>query len=69
MWKFTPAPRSAQTTIPCSCCSAPLEARRSCHEVTLYCPSCKRTFPVQDYIKKMDEALENFLEALQCNRI
>lgn len=67
MWK--PAPRSAQTTIPCERCQKPLLARRSCHVAYLHCEHCRRDFPLKDNIARMDSALETFLEAINCDRI
>lgn len=66
-WK--PAPREAKTTIPCGVCEKQLVARRSCHEAYLHCEHCRRDFAVKDYIKDMDEALESFLEAINCDRV
>lgn len=67
MWKSPP--RHAQTTISCALCKKPLVARRTCHAAYLHCEHCNKNFPLQDYIKAMDPALEEFLEALACNRI
>ena len=44
-------------------------AKRTCHAAYLYCEHCNKNFPLQDYIKVMDPALEEFLEAIACNRI
>ncbi|MBB5143786.1 hypothetical protein HNQ38_001886 [Desulfovibrio intestinalis] len=33
------------------------------------CSSCKAEFPLQEYIKQADDAMENFLENVYCNRI
>lgn len=67
MWK--PAPRSALTTIPCAHCSQPLIAKRSCHHAYLHCDACSKDYEIQEYIKEMDEALEEFLEAINCDRV
>lgn len=67
LWK--PAPRSAQTTIPCSLCQKPLVARRTCHEAYLRCESCGKDFTVREHLKDMDKALEAFLEAINCDRV
>ncbi len=66
-WKSPP--RSAQTTIACARCKKPLMARRSCHEARLHCEGCGKDYAIGDYIKEMDEALEQFLEALNCDRV
>jgi hypothetical protein len=35
----------------------------------MHCPACKAQFPLQDYIRQADEAMEHFLENVYCNRI
>lgn len=67
MWK--PVPRSAQTTIACNTCQQPLIARRTCYQAFLHCEKCRKDYPLQDYVKKMDSALEAFLEAINCDRV
>lgn len=67
LWK--PAPREAQTTIGCGQCDKPLLARRTCHHAYLYCEHCRKEFLLQEYIPRMDEALETFLEAIDCDRV
>lgn len=67
MWK--PAPRFAQTSIPCKNCKKPLMAKRTCHTAYLRCETCGRDFSVQDCIGQMDEELERFLEAINCDRV
>ena len=67
MWK--PIPRQAQTTIECPLCKKPLMARRTCFTAYLSCERCNKSFPLQEYIKVMDPALEQFLEAINCDRI
>ncbi len=62
-------PRSAQTDIPCKQCKTPLVAERSCREVTLYCPSCKKTAEVGEYAVKMDEKLEAFINLIPSDRV
>ena len=63
------APRDVKTTLVCPTCGAPLHIARTCHEVYMYCPACKAQFPLQDYIRQADEAMEHFLENVYCNRI
>ena len=63
------SPRSAQTGIPCKECRTPLVAERSCREVTLRCPVCKKSVAVGDYADKMDNKLEDFMSMVPCNRI
>lgn len=67
LWR--PAPRSAQTTISCPHCARPLTARRTCHHAYMYCEHCHKELPLQDVIGQMDEALEAFLEAINCDRV
>lgn len=66
MWRNS---RTSQTTIPCSLCSTPLKAERACREVTLYCERCDKRFAVRDYFSQMDDALEDFLAAVPCDRV
>jgi hypothetical protein len=68
MNRFSFPPRSAQTTIPCKQCQKPLVARRTCHEAYLYCEHCARESPVSAYSAQMDDALEQFIESLNCDR-
>lgn len=65
MWRI---PRKAQTTIPCRQCNTPLVAERSCHKVFLTCPSCGKTVDVAEYAEVMDEALEEFIGNVPCDR-
>lgn len=66
MWRM---PRGAQTTIPCKVCKTPLKAERSCRKVILTCCTCRTTVDVSEYADRMDEALEDFLAQLPCDRI
>lgn len=59
----------AQTTIACPVCGNALQARRTCHQAYLYCDRCRKDFLLQDFISRMDEALEAFLEAINCDRV
>ena len=61
--------REAETSIPCKSCGNRLLARRTCREAHLFCESCRKRSEVGEYIAQMDTTLENFLEALQCDRI
>ena len=63
------APRDVKTTLVCPTFGAPLHIARTCHEVYMHCPACKAQFPLQDYIRQADEAMEHFLENVYCNRI
>lgn len=66
---FSRSPRSVQTTIPCERCQQPLTAQRSCQEVVLRCMACKAQFSLAKYSQRMDEALEQFLENVYCDRM
>ncbi|MDL2316764.1 hypothetical protein LJC59_06760 [Desulfovibrio sp. OttesenSCG-928-A18] len=66
---WTPAPRFAQTSIPCPACRKELTARRSCHKAYLHCEKCRKDYELREFIRQMDPALEGFLEALYCDRI
>ena len=65
---FWSIPRKAQTTIPCEECATPLLAERTCHKVFLSCPSCKKSVSVTEYLNKMDDALEDFIGNVPCDR-
>ncbi len=69
MWHGFSPPREADTSIRCKACGGNLQARRTCHEAHLYCPACRERRELSDYLAHMDEALERFLEALNCDRI
>lgn len=62
-------PRDAATTLPCPACGDKLHIARSCREVVMRCPGCDKQFPLRDFIGKADEAMENFLENVYCDRI
>ena len=68
MFSYSPA-RKAETTLPCRNCKAPLTAQRTCHEAYLACSKCGKVFQIQEYRLEMDKALEEFLEAINCDRI
>ena len=61
--------REAQTTLPCPQCSEKLRIARTCHEVFMRCPGCGRHFDLAEYISKADEAMEEFLASVYCDRI
>lgn len=63
------APREAQTTLPCPICQAKMLIVRSCHETAMYCPKCRKQFPLRDFIGQADENMEKFLENLYCDRV
>ena len=63
------ASRDARTTIACPNCPDKLHIVRTCHEVFMRCPSCGAEFPLQEYIRQADDAMESFLENVYCNRI
>lgn len=63
------SPRSAQTTQNCPKCGKKLDIRRSCTEVFMYCPECRKEFPLRDFIGKSDKAMEDFLENVYLDRI
>ncbi|MDL2209579.1 hypothetical protein LJC26_02105 [Desulfovibrio sp. OttesenSCG-928-O18] len=66
MWR---RPRNTQTTIPCKHCKTPLVAERSCRCVTLSCPKCRVSFDLSEYKNQMDDALEDFMGQIPCDRI
>lgn len=64
-----PQTRSVQTTIACHACGQPLTVYRACRVVSMQCETCKKVFPLQEYVSEMDSALENFMENVHCDRI
>ena len=66
MWRL---PRKVQTTIPCRQCKTSLVAERSCRRVTLNCPNCRSSADVSEYADQVDEALEEFMANVPCDRI
>lgn len=70
MWNQAVTSRAPRpTTLPCRHCDGRVEARRTCFQVYLQCPNCGASFPVEEYVHSMDEALEDYLENVYCNRI
>lgn len=66
---FFRSAREKQTTLLCPLCSEKLMIKRTCHEAYMYCEACQKKFPLKDFIPRMDEAMEEFLENLYSNRI
>jgi ribosomal protein L37E len=70
MW--TPSfgsPRHVETTIPCHQCGHAVTARRLCREVRIECPECGEKAPLEAYAQDMDDILEEFLQAVFCDRM
>ncbi|SHN61379.1 dual CXXC motif small (seleno)protein [Desulfovibrio litoralis] len=67
MWK--PTPREAQTTMPCKKCNQAVKILRSCHQAYIICEHCHTKFTIQEYLPIMDTAMEEFMEAINCDRI
>ena len=61
--------RKVQTTVRCKHCGTPLFIERSCHEVHMFCPKCGKAFPLSEYIALADEAMEEFLNSVYCDRM
>jgi len=59
----------AQTTIECKDCSQKLIVKRTCHKVYMYCPQCDKDYALNDYISKIDDALEKFMGNVYCDRV
>lgn len=62
-------PRQAETSLPCPRCGTPLLIERACREVHMRCPACNTQYPLRDFIGQADEAMEQFLENVYCDRI
>ena len=60
MWGSFSRARKVQTTV---------FIERSCHEVHMFCPKCGKAFPLSEYIALADEAMEEFLSSVYCDRM
>lgn len=69
MWNTFSRARKVQTTVRCKHCNTPVFIERSCHEVHIFCPTCKKNFSLSEYIAHADEAMEHFLEGVYCDRM
>ena len=69
MWGSFSRARKVQTTVCCKHCGMPLFIERSCHEVHMFCPKCGKAFPLSEYIALADEAMEEFLSSVYCDRM
>lgn len=71
MWTHSAFGRSRQqiTTMPCKDCGKPVTAHRYCREVRIECPDCGAAFSLEQYVPQMDQALEDFLENVYCDRM
>jgi ribosomal protein L37AE/L43A len=59
---------SAQKPL-CDSCGKPLMLKRTCTSVTLHCPVCGAAYPLKKFIHLMDEAMEQQLAGLRCDRL
>ncbi len=66
---FFRAKREAKTSLDCPICRDKLFIKRTCHEAFMFCPTCRKEFPLQNFIPQMDEVMEEFLENLYSDRI
>ena len=73
MWGSFSRARKVQTTVRCKHCGTPLFIERSCHEVHMFCPKCGKAFPLSDQSPvpciTADEAMEEFLNSVYCDRM
>ncbi len=69
MWGAFSRQRGVQTTIPCHKCGEPLRCERTCHEVYMRCEKCNERFEAAEYIPEMDDAMEDFMSAVYCDRV
>ncbi len=53
----------------CRRCRTPLELRRSCTAVTLRCGACGAEYPLADFRERIDEAVEESLADIPCDRL
>lgn len=61
--------REKETTLKCPDCGKNLHIARSCHEVFMRCPACGKKYPLGDFVRQADKAMENFMENVYCDRI
>lgn len=61
--------REAQTTLKCPQCGKPLHIGRTCRQVQMFCPACKRQYPLNEFIGSADAVMEEFLENVHFDRI
>lgn len=61
--------RDSETFQKCPQCGRRLHIARTCHEVFMKCPDCGKKYPLKDYIDKMDDKMESFLENVYVDRI
>ncbi len=62
-------PRQAETTLPCPSCQNSLLIERSCHEAHMRCPHCGKSYPLSDFIRQADKAMEDFLDKCYLDRL
>lgn len=62
-------PRQAQTTVPCPHCQQAMLIERSCREAHMHCPQCGRKYPLEQYIRVADKAMEDFLDQCYLDRL
>jgi hypothetical protein len=69
MWGSYRWGREAQTTIPCKNCDTALKVKRSCQHVYMQCDSCGTRGDINEYLSQMDDAMEEFMEGVYCDRV
>ena len=63
------AKRDEKTTLPCPNCQKPLHIARTCHEVFMHCPECRKRYPLRSFIRQADSVMEEFMNNVYCDRV
>lgn len=53
----------------CKACRSPLELRQTCLNIFWYCLACGGKHEIEEYPEYIDDALEERLANVYCNRI
>ena len=53
----------------CDRCNHRLTLRRTCTSITFHCPQCSKTYPLARFIHLLDEAMEQELGGVRCDRL
>jgi ribosomal protein L37AE/L43A len=53
----------------CKSCSAGLELRQTCLKIFWHCPACGEDLPLEAFPERIDDAMEERLANVRCNRI
>lgn len=59
------------TSVPprCTSCSAALTLQQTCLRIFWHCPACGKNLPIEAFPELIDDAMEERLANVRCNRI